>query len=143
MENKNLWSAFIPISLINDSYKQTHFQIYPQVKKMVAYSEFRKPHQVDPEDHRFVFFGIRYIIENFVSKKWTEQDVEILEKFLSTHNAHCSPFPFPKNLLLKFIKENDGYFPGTSLVILNVSYNRGFEGRNCRTYTHPNYSDYC
>ena len=30
-----------------------------------------------------------------------------------THNANYTPYPFPKHLFMKFITENDGYFPVT------------------------------
>lgn len=37
-------------------------------------------------------------------------------QFYSTHNTGSDgsfqPYPYPKELFLKFIKENDGYFPG-------------------------------
>ncbi|CAG8434172.1 6690_t:CDS:10 [Diversispora eburnea] len=45
------------------------------------------------------------------SKRWTLEDVELAEQFLSTHNDNYTNFPFHKELFLKFIKENDGYFP--------------------------------
>ncbi|CAG8567686.1 7188_t:CDS:10 [Diversispora eburnea] len=45
------------------------------------------------------------------AKKWTLEDVEMAEQFLSTHNDNYTNFPFHKELFLKFIKENDGYFP--------------------------------
>lgn len=54
----------------------------------------------------------RYLVETWVNKKWTVQDVERAELFYNTHNAGYTPFPFPKDLFLKFVKENDGYFPG-------------------------------
>ena len=31
--------------------------------------------------------------------------------FFATHLAGSAAFPFPKDLFLKFIKENNGYFP--------------------------------
>jgi hypothetical protein len=55
-------SAFstIPLAVLSDSYKATHFMMYPESEKMVAYSEFRAPYAGQKEDHRFVFFGIRF-----------------------------------------------------------------------------------
>jgi nicotinamide phosphoribosyltransferase len=32
---------------------------------------------------------------------------------LQTHNAGFQPYPFPKDLFMKFVNENDGYFPVT------------------------------
>lgn len=101
----------IPLMVMTDSYKTTHPFLFPEAKKCVAYGEFRKPYNDDKEDTRLVFYGIRYIIENYVAIKWTKKDVELAEKFFATHNANFTPFPFPKDLFLKFIEENDGYFP--------------------------------
>ncbi|KAJ3024357.1 hypothetical protein HKX48_000033 [Thoreauomyces humboldtii] len=101
----------IPPALLTDSYKTTHFQLYPDAQKMVAYGEFRTSFQKDPNDSRMVFYGIRYLIENYVAVPWTEQDVHEAELFFSTHNAGFANFPFPKDLFLKFIRENNGFFP--------------------------------
>jgi nicotinic acid phosphoribosyltransferase len=100
----------IPIGVLTDSYKATHFDIYPDSNKMVAYGEFRWPYDKG-DDQRFVFYGIRYIVETYLNKKWTVEDVKRCEQFYSTHNAGFTPYPFPKDLFLKFIKENNGYFP--------------------------------
>ncbi|CAJ0862498.1 7623_t:CDS:10 [Entrophospora sp. SA101] len=103
----------IPLLVLTDSYKTSHTLMYPDAKKCVAYGEFRKGYNGDKEDTRVVFYGIRYMyeIENYVAIKWTLKDVELAEKFFATHNAGYTSFPFPKDLILKFIKENDGYFP--------------------------------
>ena len=50
------------------------------------YGEFRKGFQLtsgkhDEEDKRLIFFGIRYIVETFLNKRWTQQDVENADKF--------------------------------------------------------------
>jgi hypothetical protein len=37
--------------------------------------------------------------------------VERAAQFYTTHNAGNTAFPFPKDLFLKFIRENNGYFP--------------------------------
>lgn len=93
-----------------DSYKAGHYMQYPNAEKMVAYGEFRKPYP-GIDDDRILFYGIRYIVENVLEHKWTVEEVEAADKFFATHNAGFTPYPFPKNLFLKFIKENDGYFP--------------------------------
>lgn len=80
---------------------------------MVAYGEFRKPFNNDASDSRIVLYGMRYLIENYVGRRWTEMDVELADKFYATHNAAGTPFPFPKEIFLKFVRENDGYFPVT------------------------------
>lgn len=75
---------------------------------MVAYGEFRKPYEKDSQDQRLVFYGIRYIIENYIHKKFTVEDVEQAAVFFEHHNAGATKFPFPKDLFLKFVKENNG-----------------------------------
>jgi hypothetical protein len=84
---------------------------------MVAYGEFRSPLELNKSDQRLVFYGIRYIIETWVNKQWTMEDVEKAEKFFSTHMAGYTPFPFPKELFVKIVKENNGYFPSMNLFI--------------------------
>lgn len=105
------FSLPLPISVLTDSYKAGHFCQYPDSNKMVAYGEFRKPYQGLEEDHRFVFYGIRYIVETYLNKKWTVEDVEKAEIFYKTHNVGFTEYPYPKDLFMKFVKENDGYFP--------------------------------
>jgi len=101
----------LPLAVLTDSYKAGHFAQYPEAKKMVAYGEFRKPYENIEDDHRLVFFGMRYIIETYLNKRWTIDDVEKADKFYKTHNVGFTPYPYPKDLFLKFVKENDGYFP--------------------------------
>ena len=52
---------------------------------MVAYGEFRVPYNKDKTDNRFVCYGIRYIIENYL-RKWTEEDVKRAALFFKTVN---------------------------------------------------------
>eukprot|EP00285_Hemiselmis_virescens_P010692 CAMPEP_0173389334 /NCGR_PEP_ID=MMETSP1356-20130122/11438_1 /TAXON_ID=77927 ORGANISM="Hemiselmis virescens, Strain PCC157" /NCGR_SAMPLE_ID=MMETSP1356 /ASSEMBLY_ACC=CAM_ASM_000847 /LENGTH=553 /DNA_ID=CAMNT_0014346461 /DNA_START=38 /DNA_END=1699 /DNA_ORIENTATION=- len=101
-----------PMSVMADSYKAGHYLMYPDCESMSAYGEFRSPF---PErgDNRFVFYGIRHYIDNFVGRKWTRADVDAAEAFYKTHNAGFTPYPFPRDLFNKFIAENDGYFPVT------------------------------
>jgi len=101
----------IPLPVIADSYKAGHFTMYPSANKMVAYGEFRKAFEGDKSDNRFVFYGIRYLVESVLNRKWTKEDVEKADRFYSTHNAGKTPYPYPKDLFLKFIEENNGYFP--------------------------------
>ncbi|KAF9278416.1 hypothetical protein BGZ68_008588 [Mortierella alpina] len=101
----------IPFAVLTDSYKITHPFIYPRAQKMVAYGEMRQAYDKDPNDNRIVFYGIRYLIENYIAKKWSLQDVAQAEVFFSTHNAGFTGFPFPKDLFLKIVNEHDGYFP--------------------------------
>jgi len=89
----------IPMAVMTDSYKATHFMMYPDCKHMVAYGEFRAPFNNDKEESRFVSYGIRYIVETFLNRKWTMEEVEKADLFYKTHNAGYTPFPFPKNLV--------------------------------------------
>jgi len=101
----------LPISILTDSYKAAHFAQYPEAKLMVAYGEFRKPYEGLEDDHRLVWFGIRYIVENYLYRKWTKDDVEKAEKFYKTHNAGFTEYPYPTKLFMKSVEENNGYFP--------------------------------
>uniref|UniRef100_A0A7R9YV39 Nicotinamide phosphoribosyltransferase n=1 Tax=Chlamydomonas euryale TaxID=1486919 RepID=A0A7R9YV39_9CHLO len=104
----------VPVSVLTDSYKASHHLQYPGAKKMVAYGEFRSGFQKDKEDTRILFYGIRYIVEEYISKQWTMQDVDQVDQFCKSHMAPgFREFPFPRELFEKFIKENKGYFPVT------------------------------
>jgi nicotinic acid phosphoribosyltransferase len=78
---------------------------------MVAYGEFRTGYDNDLVDQRMVFYGIRYLVDNYISVQYTLQDVQDAEDFLQTHNVGGTKYPFPKDLFIKFITENNGYFP--------------------------------
>jgi nicotinamide phosphoribosyltransferase len=52
--------ANIPLAVISDSYKASHFLQYPDAKAMSAYGEFRSAFENNKTDQRLVFFGIRY-----------------------------------------------------------------------------------
>lgn len=95
---------------MTDSYKAGHFLMYPAALSMTAYGEFREPMK-GMNDNRLVFYGIRHYIDNFVSRKWTMADVDAAEAFYKTHNAGGTPYKFPKDLFVKFVTENNGYFP--------------------------------
>jgi nicotinic acid phosphoribosyltransferase len=77
---------------------------------MVAYGEFRKPYE-GMTDQRIVFYGIRHIVENYLNRRWTAADVDAADTFYKTHNVLATEYPFPKDLFMRFVKENDGYFP--------------------------------
>src|SRR5277367_5275774 len=96
----------IPFPVRTDSYKAGHYLMYPNAEKMVAYGEFRKPYPGVADD-RIVFFGARYIVENILEHQYTVEEVEAADQFFSTHNAGNTPYPFPKGLFLRFIKENN------------------------------------
>jgi nicotinic acid phosphoribosyltransferase len=54
---------------------------------------------------------MRYIIDNYVNVRWTEEDVELADQFYKTHGVGFTQFPFPKDLFLQFVRFNGGYFP--------------------------------
>lgn len=102
----------LPMGILTDSYKASHFLQYPEATRMVAYGEFRRGYDGDTGDERIVWFGIRYILERFIERRWTLEDVELADKFYSTHKAPANtPYPYPRHLFLRFIEENDGYMP--------------------------------
>jgi nicotinamide phosphoribosyltransferase len=110
----------LSMAILTDSYKAGHaFQYPPGITSMVAYGECRGPlsetklikgNEGSP-DKRIVFYGIRYIVENYIARPWTAWDVEIAAHFYSTHNSANTAYPFPKELFMKFVKENNGYLP--------------------------------
>jgi nicotinamide phosphoribosyltransferase len=100
----------IPNSVLSDAYKAGHFEQYPYAIQMSAYGEFRAEFE-GMEDERIVFCGMRYIVENYIAVKWTIADVQRAEIFYNTHNVPFTKYPFPKDLFLRIVNENDGYFP--------------------------------
>lgn len=80
--------------------------MYPDCKKMVAYGEFRAPYEGDKSDTRFIYYGIQYLLDNFINVRWTEQDVERADLFYKTHNAGFTPYPYPKVLVHLFSANN-------------------------------------
>ena len=61
----------LPVAVLTDSYKAAHPDQYPPARRMVAYGEFRAAYRGVKDDQRFVFFGIRYIVENYLERRWT------------------------------------------------------------------------
>jgi len=106
-------SFVIPISVLTDSYKAGHIFQYPEALKMACYGEFRQPFSGNKTDNRFVFFGIRYFIETYMERQWTQKDIDDAEKFYATHNSGFLPYPWPKELFQEMVDTNNGYFPVT------------------------------
>ncbi|KAI7836200.1 hypothetical protein COHA_009926 [Chlorella ohadii] len=118
-----LLTSWLPISILTDSYKPTHYLQYPPCTKMVAYGELRQGFDNDPADTRQVFYGLRYILENYVYRRWTLQDVEQADAFFAGHRApDFSAFPYPRDLFLKFIAENDGRRTAGAIAAAGASY---------------------
>lgn len=94
-----------------DSYKASHEEQYPDdLEEMTAYGEFRKAFP-DCDDDRIVVVGGRYLTEKWLERQWKMTDLQWLDIFMSTHNAGGTPYPYPRDLFIKFISENNGYFP--------------------------------
>ena len=91
----------IPSPLLTDSYKLTHSVLYPAVERLIAYGECRTAFNKDTSDARLVFYGLSYIVEQYISKKWTMEDIHATEKFCATHNAGKTQYPWPKDLFMK------------------------------------------
>ncbi|KAJ9526609.1 hypothetical protein QJQ45_017620 [Haematococcus lacustris] len=76
------------------------------------YGEFRVGYAKDDKDTRMVAYGIRYLIENYIAKQWTMQDIDNADTFYRTHMAPLyTEFPFPRSIFEQFVKENNGWFP--------------------------------
>ncbi|KAI9187772.1 hypothetical protein H9P43_002163 [Blastocladiella emersonii ATCC 22665] len=103
----------LPPFVLTDSYKLSHYALYPEAAEMVAYGEFRTAYNKDAGDARLVVYGMRYLVESYLAKPWTAADLALTEDFLRTHNAGFTPYPFPADLFRDMIEENDGYFPVT------------------------------
>jgi nicotinamide phosphoribosyltransferase len=97
----------VPLPFLTDSYKPTHYKLYPDSQEISAYGEFRTSFEKDPTDGRLVFYGIRHIIEHYIAKRWTSVDVQLAEAFFKTHNAGHTPFPFPKDLFERVSSDVD------------------------------------
>ncbi|CAG8564465.1 6075_t:CDS:10 [Acaulospora morrowiae] len=96
----------IPFLALFNSYRPSEF-LHPGSSK-ANFGAITSGYEDDKEDTRLLFYGFRYIIENYVAVKWTLEDVEMAENFIQNNNTG---FSFPKKLFIKFIEENDGYFP--------------------------------
>ena len=70
---------------------------------MTVFGAFRKSYDGDQEDQRIVFHGIRYLIDSYICKKWTEEDLARSEAFFSMHHAGYTAFPWPKELFHKVL----------------------------------------
>ncbi len=103
--------ASIPLGCFVDSYKTSHPYLYPLAKQRTAYGEFRRGFDGDAADQRILVFGLRYIIEAYIMRQWTMEDVEKSEAFYSTHNVGFTPFPFPAEIFRRIVTECNGFFP--------------------------------
>ena len=82
---------------------------HPSLLPRPQYGEFRRGYDGDAADTRLVWYGVRYIVETYLHRRWTVGDVERSAAFYATHLAPAhGPFPFPRDLFLKFVAENEG-----------------------------------
>jgi hypothetical protein len=63
------------------------------------------------EDDRLVVFGVRYVVEQYLNTQWTHDDIDNAALFYASHNAGFTPYPFPADLMHRFVDEFSGYFP--------------------------------
>ncbi|KXZ56944.1 hypothetical protein GPECTOR_1g851 [Gonium pectorale] len=60
---------------------------------MVAYGEFRQGFNKDKNDTRMVSYGMRYLVENYIAKRWTMEDVDMAEAFYRCAAVARGHFP--------------------------------------------------
>lgn len=78
-----------------DTYKAGHFLLYPPgINHNYNYYSFRKP--FDANDNRMVFFGMRWLIEEYFSKPVTQENFDELDYYLAGHNVGDTQYPWPK-----------------------------------------------
>ena len=57
------------------------------------YGEFRSGYDKDTSDTRLVWYGLRYIVENYLLRQWTVEDVERADLFfrhvMPCYNGSC------------------------------------------------------
>lgn len=75
----------LPLAVLTDSYKACHPLMYPDAERMVAYGEFRKGFRTaeghDCLDTRVISYGIRYVVETYLERRWTLADVQAAAQF--------------------------------------------------------------
>lgn len=48
----------LPLGILTDSYKASHFLQYPKATRMVAYGEFRQGYDGDTADRRIIWYAL-------------------------------------------------------------------------------------
>lgn len=98
------------IILITDSYKTSHWKMYPPgMSNMYSYFESR-----GGEFDRVVFFGLQYYIKRYLARKLKKEDLERAKKLINRHMRReiCNEEGWKY-----IIEEHDGLLP---LVIKSV-----------------------
>ena len=99
-----------PLLVLGDSYKAGHFKMYQDAIKMSAYGEFRQGMDLNGiTDKRIIVYGMRYIIDQLVSRVITEDHVDCAEMFYGTHGLGGTKYEYPKEMFDEIRKL--GYFP--------------------------------
>lgn len=99
------------IVLDTDSYKLSHHLMRPPSRAMSAYFTARRG--LEPDDDRIVFFGMRGMYESLLTQRVTFEMIEEADDYFGTHMAGGKPFPWPKKLFERIVRENDGWIPLT------------------------------
>jgi nicotinamide phosphoribosyltransferase len=99
----------IPFLLDTDSYKTGHSLMYPDAEEMTAYFTCRGP--LVPEDHRIVFYGMRYMFDEVLSRQITWEDIHEMDEYLETHGVAKTQFYYPRDLWVSVVEDEDGFLP--------------------------------
>ena len=86
------------------------------LKKKKKYACFRRGFSGDEADTRCVWFGLDWWLEKYLEPAWDpSKDVEGAAAFFETHLAGPAggAYPFPKEILLRALRETGGHFPVT------------------------------
>ena len=67
--------------------------LLPAAHQNPQYGEFRSGYDKDTSDTRLVWYGLRYIVENYLLRQWTVEDVERADLFfrhvMPCYNGSC------------------------------------------------------
>lgn len=72
------------------------------ISYVLQYGEFRHGFKKDTKDTRLVFYGLRYILETHLTRKWTKEDVDKADLFfrqISLHDSSAYSFNVSLGLL--------------------------------------------
>ena len=64
--------------------------LLPAAHQNLQYGEFRSGYDKDTSDTRLVWYGLRYIVENYLLRQWTVEDVERADLFFRYVMTLCS-----------------------------------------------------
>lgn len=61
---------------------------------------------ISAKDSRFVFYGLRRIIDRVIAPKVTQEEIDLADAFFKQHN-----FPWPKEVWQRVVDEKNGHIP--------------------------------